>query len=72
MSHSTPTVRKGQRSGLFHPFARRNLRREYITEDELISQLRLKGVRDLGEVRRAYMEADGNISVLRKKGCADA
>lgn len=47
--------------------ARRNLRREYITEAELLSELRLKGVTDVSEVRRAYMEADGNISVLKKK-----
>ncbi|QWF52372.1 DUF421 domain-containing protein [Bordetella hinzii] len=45
--------------------ARRNLRREYITEEELMSELRLKGVEHLSEVRRAYIEADGNISVLR-------
>jgi uncharacterized membrane protein YcaP (DUF421 family) len=47
--------------------ARRNLRREYITEEELMNELRLKGVEELSEVRRAYMEADGNISVLRRR-----
>jgi len=43
----------------------RNMRREYITRDELMSELRLKGIEDLAQVRRAYIEADGNISVLR-------
>lgn len=45
---------------------RRNLRRELITEDELMSSLRRQGVADLSEVRRAYMEPDGRISVLRR------
>jgi len=44
----------------------RNLRREYITTDELLAELRLKGVSDLSTVRMAYMESTGEISVLRK------
>ncbi|MBU9365990.1 DUF421 domain-containing protein [Burkholderia multivorans] len=44
-----------------------NLRREYITKDELMSELRLKGVDDLAKVRRAYMESTGEISVLRQQ-----
>ncbi len=46
---------------------RRGMRREYITEDELMSELRLKGVEDLRQVKRAYMEADGHISVIRNR-----
>ncbi|ASC66422.1 hypothetical protein B9P52_20055 [Achromobacter denitrificans] len=46
--------------------ARRNLRREYITEEELMSELRLKGIADIREVHRAYMESDGDISVLKR------
>lgn len=46
---------------------RRNLRREYITEAELMAELRLKGVDRVQDVRRAYMEADGNISVLKNR-----
>ncbi|SIT28106.1 DUF421 domain-containing protein [Achromobacter sp. MFA1 R4] len=46
--------------------AKRALRREYLTEDELMSQLRLKGVLDLSEVRRAYMEPDGDVSVIKR------
>ncbi|HAP26906.1 MAG TPA: DUF421 domain-containing protein [Achromobacter sp.] len=47
--------------------AKRALRREYLTEDELMSQLRLKGVLEVSEVRRAYMEPDGDISVIKRR-----
>ncbi|MBL8541407.1 MAG: DUF421 domain-containing protein [Betaproteobacteria bacterium] len=43
---------------------RRNLRKEWITEDELRAQLREHGVASLSEVRAAYMESDGAMSVL--------
>lgn len=42
----------------------RNLRRELITLDELMGQLRLQGVREPSEVREAYLEGDGHISVI--------
>jgi uncharacterized membrane protein YcaP (DUF421 family) len=45
---------------------RRNLRHELVTEEELRSKLREKGVSDYAEVARAYMEPDGSISVLRR------
>ncbi len=45
---------------------RRNLRRELISEDELLSQLRLQGCDDLAAVKAAYMEGDGRISVVRR------
>ncbi|SAI06924.1 Protein of uncharacterised function (DUF421) [Bordetella ansorpii] len=45
----------------------RNLRREYVTREELMAELRLKGVDDLSSVRRAYMESNGEISVLGKR-----
>ena len=44
---------------------RRAMRREYITEPELMSELRLQGVDELAAVRRAYIEETGEISVLR-------
>lgn len=47
---------------------RRNLRRELISVDELMSQLREQGVEDVSEVKRAYMEGDGHISVIKKEG----
>lgn len=46
---------------------RRGMRHEYITTDELMSELRLHGVDDVRQVRRAYMESDGKISVLLRK-----
>jgi len=45
---------------------RRNMRREYITEDELWTQLRRHGVDELSQVRKAYLEPDGEFSVIRK------
>lgn len=45
---------------------RQNMRRELITPDELMSQLRQQGVDELKGVKRAYMEADGRISVIVK------
>ncbi len=43
-----------------------NLRRQLITEDELMSHLRLQGVDDLAEVKQARIEADGRISVVER------
>jgi uncharacterized membrane protein YcaP (DUF421 family) len=45
---------------------RRNLRKEYVTEDELMGQIRLKGLRHLNQVQAAFMESDGDISVIAK------
>lgn len=42
----------------------RNLAKELITEEEIMSQLRQQGVELLKEVKIAYMEADGGISVI--------
>jgi uncharacterized membrane protein YcaP (DUF421 family) len=47
---------------------RKNLRKEYITEDELMGKVRLKGVKHLSQVQTAYMESDGEISVIEKVG----
>jgi uncharacterized membrane protein YcaP (DUF421 family) len=44
----------------------RNMRRELISREELLSQLRLQGVNDLAEVKRACMESDGQISVVKR------
>jgi uncharacterized membrane protein YcaP (DUF421 family) len=45
---------------------RRNLRREYITEEELWTQLREQGVESLKDVKKAFLEADGKFSVIKK------
>ncbi|HEY6124523.1 MAG TPA: YetF domain-containing protein [Steroidobacteraceae bacterium] len=44
---------------------RRNLRREYITMDELFEKLREQGIEKMSEVKVAYLEGDGQISVIR-------
>lgn len=44
---------------------KRSMRREYITEAELMAELRLQGVNELAEVRRAYIEETGEVSVQR-------
>ena len=61
--HSTPVevVRDGEILG-------RNLRREFMTEEELRAQLRLQGVEDEADVAHAYIEHDGRMSVIRKDG----
>ena len=40
------------------------MRREMITREELMSQMREQGLLDVGGVKRAYMEGDGKISVI--------
>ena len=50
---------------------RRNMRRELVTEDELMSQVRLHGCDDLSQVKEAYMEGDGRISVILRDGRGD-
>lgn len=45
---------------------RRNMRREFISEDELWTQLREQGVADLSEVKLAQMEGDGRISIIKR------
>ena len=42
----------------------RNMRRELITQAELMIQLRKQGVEKLNEVKKAFMEADGSITVI--------
>lgn len=45
----------------------RNMRKELISRDELLSQIREEGLEDLSQVKVAYMEGDGHISVIRKQ-----
>jgi uncharacterized membrane protein YcaP (DUF421 family) len=44
---------------------RRNMRREFITDAELLSKVREHGLEDLSQVRCMYLEADGEISLIR-------
>ena len=47
---------------------RHHMRRELMTVDELMAQLRENGVENLAQVKRAYMEGDGHISVITHQG----
>ena len=42
----------------------RNMRKELITEDELMSQLRVHGLDNFSKVKKAHMESDGRISIV--------
>jgi uncharacterized membrane protein YcaP (DUF421 family) len=46
----------------------RNLRREFMSVEDLSGKLREQGVGDLAEVRAAYLESDGEVSVIRRRG----
>jgi uncharacterized membrane protein YcaP (DUF421 family) len=41
-----------------------NLRRQLITEHELMSKLREQGIESVNEVKKSYLEGGGNISVI--------
>lgn len=60
-SRPRPLIQDGQ---LDH----RVMRREFMTKDEVLSQLRLHGIEDLVEVRRAFLEPNGMISIIRRDG----
>jgi uncharacterized membrane protein YcaP (DUF421 family) len=54
---------------------RPTLQEELMTEQELMTQLRLNGVDDLSELKAAYLEGNGEVSVIRSsssKAHADA
>jgi uncharacterized membrane protein YcaP (DUF421 family) len=44
---------------------RRNMERENMSQEDLMSQLRQHGIEKLSAVRRAYAEGDGSISVIK-------
>jgi uncharacterized membrane protein YcaP (DUF421 family) len=47
---------------------RRQMRRELLSEEEVMSQLRQQGIDRLSDVRRACIEPDGHISVVKRAG----
>lgn len=49
---------------------KRNLRVEFVSEDELRSKLREHGIAEFGDVEKAYMESDGEVSVIRREPSA--
>ena len=46
---------------------RRNMRRELITEEELLSQIRERGIDEISNVKKAYMERDGRVSIIARE-----
>jgi uncharacterized membrane protein YcaP (DUF421 family) len=55
----------------------RNLRREFVTLDELMSKLRTRGIEDLSLVKRESIQGDGEISIVTvdrpsQRGAADS
>jgi len=46
---------------------RRAMRREYITDEDIMAKLREEGLEDLADVRRMYLEVNGQISVIKAK-----
>jgi uncharacterized membrane protein YcaP (DUF421 family) len=46
----------------------RNLRRELITRDDLMEQLREHGVEHVRDVKKCFLESDGTMSVIRRDG----
>lgn len=53
-----PLVKRGK-------LLRRNMRRELITEAELLGKLREQGVEDLSKVELVNIESDGQISLIQ-------
>lgn len=43
---------------------KKNLEKEFITEDELLSQLRQQGLEDASTVKKCFLESNGHFSVL--------
>ena len=50
---------------------RKALAEELMTEEELMTQLRLNGVEDPAEVKAAYLEGNGAISVIKRSNGDD-
>lgn len=46
---------------------KQNMRKELITKEELMGELREQGVKDLSLVKEARIEEDGQISVIKRK-----
>lgn len=51
---------------------RKALRRELISQEELLAELRKQGVADLSQVRLATLEGDGTVSIVTQEGAADS
>ena len=43
---------------------RQNMRRQFITDEELDAMVRSHGIEHIEEIKRAYLESDGQLSVI--------
>lgn len=50
----------------------RNMRKEFLTVDELHSQLRKQGIENIVDVKLAHIEPDGAISVIKVEKASDS
>jgi uncharacterized membrane protein YcaP (DUF421 family) len=46
---------------------RRNMRIEFVSEDELRAKLREHGLTDYRQVEKAYLETEGELSVIKRQ-----
>ena len=46
----------------------RNMRREMITKEELLSEVREQGLDGIDDVKKAYLEGNGEISIIKRGG----
>jgi uncharacterized membrane protein YcaP (DUF421 family) len=72
VAYHVPALRQFLKSGrspliIDGEIDRRSLRREFMSRDELMAELRLHGVTDVREVARAYLEQNGMVSVIRNQ-----
>lgn len=44
-----------------------NMKKEFLSEEELMSQLRMNGIEDIKDVKQSYMESDGHLSFITFK-----
>lgn len=44
---------------------RRQMRKEFVTKDEIMAKLRQEGINSVSEVKQMQIEMDGEISVIR-------
>ena len=58
---TTPPPLQVIRDGKMLP---RNMRKEFLTEEELMAKLREEGLEKVSDVKAAYIEGDGNISII--------
>lgn len=56
-----PLVKDGQ-------LLRRNMAREFVTKEEIESQLRLHGLEELSDAKLVFMESDGQFSIIAVDG----